>query len=154
VRIALADEPEFSREGTIDFVDNRIDQGTGTMRGRGVFANADHALVPGLFVRVRLIGQTIPNAVLVPDAAIGADQANRVVFTVDEKNIVQQRTVVPGKLFEGLRIIQSGLDGTERVVVGGVQRARPGATVAPEMVEIAVKPAASMPAPPAAGAGR
>jgi multidrug efflux system membrane fusion protein len=120
----------------MDFVDNRVDQFAGTMRGRAVFANPDGILVPGLFVRLRLIGETKPNAVLVPDEAIGADQSNRVVYVVDAKNTVALRTVVTGRLIEGLRVIQSGLDGYERIVVRGVQRVRPGSEVTPHTVGI------------------
>lgn len=153
VSIRLLDEDEFEHQGRMDFVDNRIDQATGTMRGRAVFENADGALVPGLVVRLRLIGQTRPNAVLVPDAAIGADQTNRVVYVVDSNNVVSLRVVVPGRLVEGLRVIRSGLDGSERIVVGGLMRARPGATVAPTIIEIPQKATTGAAASPSPTAG-
>jgi RND family efflux transporter MFP subunit len=155
VRVALADEADFRHEGHMDFVDNRIDRETGTIRARAILPNPDGLLVPGLFVRLRLIGETLPNALLIPDQAIGNDQANRVVYVVDDKNIVSLRIVQPGRLIDGLRLIRSGLDGTERIVVRGVQRARPGSPVAPTVVDAnlfaAGAPAA---APPPVDAGK
>ena len=136
VRVALVDEDDFRHEGTMDFVDNRIDPFTGTMRGRAVLNNPDGTLVPGLFVRLRLIGETRAGAVLVPDEAIGTDQSNRIVYVVDEKNTVTLRTVKLGRLIDGLRVIRSGLKGEERIIVRGLQRARPGATVTPHEVEL------------------
>ncbi|MCI0630814.1 MAG: efflux RND transporter periplasmic adaptor subunit [Phycisphaerales bacterium] len=149
VHVALADEADFRHEGSMDFVDNRIDPFTGTIRGRAVLDNSNGLLVPGLFVRLRLLGETRPGAVLVPDEAIGTDQSNRVVYVVDDQNIVALRTVVPGRLIDGLRVIRSGLDGSERVVVRGLQRVRPGAAVTPHLVNLetaATTQAASAPA--------
>ena len=85
--------------------------------------NHDGLLVPGLFVRLRLIGETRPGAVLVPDEAIGSDQSNRVVYVVDDKNVVVLRTAITGRVIDGLRVIRSGLDGSERIVARGLQRA-------------------------------
>ena len=85
----------------MDFVDNRIDPLTGTIRARAVLDNSDGLLLPGLFVRLRLIGETRPGAVLVPDEVIGTDQSNRVVYVVDNKNIVSLRTVTTGRLIDG-----------------------------------------------------
>jgi RND family efflux transporter MFP subunit len=143
VRIALIDENDFRHEGAMDFVDNRIDPFTGTMRGRAVLNNPEGTLVPGLFVRLRLIGETKAGAVLIPDNAIGTDQANRIVYVVDEKNTVTLRTVKLGRLIDGLRVISSGLNGEERVVVSGLQRARPGATVTPHEVDLDATASAS-----------
>jgi RND family efflux transporter MFP subunit len=136
VHVALADETDFRHEGTMDFVDNRIDPLTGTIRGRAVLNNSDGLLLPGLFVRLRLIGETKPGAVLVPDEAIGTDQSNRIVYVVDDEDIVTLRTVGIGRLIDGLRVIRSGLDGSERVVVRGVQRVRPGAPVTAHAVDL------------------
>lgn len=136
VRVALADETDFKHQGTMDFVDNRIDPSTGTIRGRAVLNNSEGLLVPGQFVRLRLIGETRPNAVLVPDEAIGTDQSNRVVYVVDANNVAALRTVTTGRLVDGLRVIRSGLDGTESVVVSGVQRVRPGAPITPHPVDL------------------
>jgi RND family efflux transporter MFP subunit len=136
VVVALVDEADFRHKGTMDFVDNRVDPFTGTMRGRAVLDNSDGLLVPGLFVRLRLIGETKPNAVLVPDEAIGTDQSNRIVWVVNDQNVVNPRVVQTGRLIDGLRVVRSGLDGSERIVVRGVQRVRPGATVMPVSVDI------------------
>ncbi len=144
VRVALMDETDFRHTGYMDFVDNRIDPLTGTMRGRAVLNNDDGTLVPGLFVRLRLIGETKPNAVLVPDEAIGTDQSNRVVYVVDDKNVVALRKVTPGRLIDGLRVIRSGLDGSERIVVRGLQRVRPGAEVSPRTVDVVAQASASI----------
>ena len=149
VRVALADETDFRHEGHMDFVDNRIDQFTGTMRGRAILDNPEGTLVPGLFVRLRLIGETKPNTILVPDHAIGTDQSNRIVYVVDDKNIVSLRIVTIGRLIDGMRVIRSGLAGTERIVVNGVQRARPGAAITPHTVNLELAtsaPAADSPA--------
>jgi RND family efflux transporter MFP subunit len=136
VRVALSDEDGFRHEGTMDFVDNRIDPLTGTMRGRAVLDNPDGTLIPGLFVKLRLIGETRPDAVLIPDEAIGTDQSNRVVYVVDEKNIVTMHTVTPGRLIDGFRVIRSGLNGGEQIVVRGLQRVRPGVQVTPTFIEL------------------
>ncbi len=136
VHVAVADENEFRYPGYMDFVDNRIDPFTGTMRGRAIVENPDGMLVPGLFVRLRLIGESKPGAVLLPDEAIGTDQSKRVVYVVDDKSTVALRTVTTGRLIDGLRVIRSGLDGSETVVVRGLQRVRPGATVAPRAVDL------------------
>ncbi len=142
VRVALSDETDFRHEGHMDFVDNRIDQFTGTMRGRALLDNPEGSLVPGMFVRLRLIGETKPNTILVPDHAIGTDQSNRIVYVVDDKNVVHLRIVTIGRLIDGLRVIRSGLEGTERIVVDGVQRARPGAAVTPHTVNLEIPTAA------------
>jgi len=136
VRVALVDETDFRHEGTMDFVDNRIDPLTGTIRGRAVLDNSDGLLVPGLFVRLKLIGETKSGAVLVPDEAIGIDQSNHIVYVIDGKDIVALRTVTIGRFVDGLRVIRSGLDGSERVVVRGVQRVRPGAPITPHLVDL------------------
>lgn len=154
VRVALVDETDFRHEGRMNFVDNRIDQATGTIRGRAVLDNPDGVLVPGLFVRLRLIGETKPHAVLVPDQAIGIDQSNRIVYVVDEKNVVSMRTVTPGRLIDGLRVIRSGLSGDETIVVRGLQRVQVGAAVTPQMTSAeSFAVAASSPASAPAGSG-
>lgn len=131
VRVALFDEMDFVHEGQMDFVDNAMDHMTGTLRARAVLSNPTGMLVPGLFARIRLIGSGIQKMTFVPDAAIVADQTTRQVLVVDDKNVVQPKPVVLGRLQNGLRRIKSGLDGTETVIVRGVQRARPGMTVKP-----------------------
>jgi RND family efflux transporter MFP subunit len=137
VHVALADETDFKHEGRMNFVDNRIDPLTGTMRGRAIIDNPDGTLVPGMFVRVRLIGEKKPGAVLVPDDAIGTDQSNRLVYVVDDANVVTPRTVTTGRLIDGLRVIRSGLTGGERIVVSGLQRVRPGVSIKPHPIDLA-----------------
>jgi RND family efflux transporter MFP subunit len=136
VMVALADEEAFKHPGHMDFVDNRIDPLTGTMRGRAVIDNSDGTLVPGMFVRIRLIGEKRPRAVLVPDEAIGTDQSRRLVYVVDDKNVVATRTVTPGRLIDGLRLVRDGLTGDEKIIVSGLQRVRPGATITPHTVDL------------------
>jgi RND family efflux transporter MFP subunit len=152
VRVALGDETDFRHEGTMDFVDNRIDPFTATIRGRAVLANPDGLLTPGQFVRLRLIGETRPGAVLVPEEAIGTDQSNRIVYVVDDKNVVALRTVTTGRLIDGLRVIRSGIDGSEKIVVSGLQRVRPGSPITPHPVDLEKASAAPAPAAPVAGA--
>src|SRR5262249_27787971 len=129
VRVSLFDETDFSHEGHMDFVDNAIDQLTGTLRARAVLPNPTGLLLPGLFVRVRLIGSGIRPMIFVPDAAIATDQTTRLVFVVDDKSIVHRRPIVAGRLQNGLRRITSGLDGSETIIVSGGQRVRPNTPV-------------------------
>ncbi len=138
VYLALADEKGFPRRGYIDFVDNRLDTKTGTMAGRAVFSNADLALTPGLFARVRLQGSLRYDALLVPDEAIGSDQAQKFVFVVNGDNTIEQRPVQLGPLVHGFRVVSEGLKPDEWLVVSGLQRAKTGLVVAPEKREITV----------------
>jgi RND family efflux transporter MFP subunit len=132
VRVALADEKSFQHEGYIDFVDNQLDVGTGTMVGRALLPNPDYVLTPGLFARLQLPGSGKRNAILLPDTAILFDQAVSFVWTVDDKQRVRYRPVELGRLYEGLRIIRSGLRPSDRVIVAGVQRVMPGIIVSPQ----------------------
>jgi RND family efflux transporter MFP subunit len=132
VEIGLADEDTFPHRGWMDFVDNQMDPGSGTMLGRAVVPNNDLLLSPGQFVRVRLPGSGSYQAVLVPDEAVATDQAQRFVWVVDGENHAQYRKVSVGPLYEGLRIVREGLTGEDRIVVSGLQRVRPGIVVAPE----------------------
>jgi RND family efflux transporter MFP subunit len=132
VHLGLADETGFPHRGHLDFVDNRLDPNTGTMSGRAVFPNPDHVLIPGLFARIRLPGSGQYEALLLPDEAIGSDQTLRFAFVVNDQNTVEYRKVEPGPLIDGLRVIRSGLNSEEWVIVNGVQRVRAGATVDPQ----------------------
>ena len=132
VYLALADEDGLPHQGHMDFVDNRVDPNTGTIRGRAIFSNPDQQLIPGLFARLRIPGTARYEAVLIPDEAIGTDQAQQFVLVVEEDNSIGRRVVQTGPLSHGLRIIRSGLDGTERVVVQGVQVAASGTVVTPD----------------------
>ncbi len=131
VRLQLADEEGFPHHGYVDFVDNRLDPATGTIQGRAVFPNPDGVLVPGLFARVQIIGEGPYDALLVPDHAVGTDQAQRIVYVVGEDNTVRAVPVVLGHQEGSLRVIRSGLQPTDRVIINGLQRVRPGSTVRP-----------------------
>lgn len=140
VLMALATEDGFPRHGTLDFVDNQVNPKTGTIRVRGLFANPDGVLRPGLFVRVRIpIGDAHP-ALLVTDRAIETNQGQKVVYTVNEKNEVVSRTVRLGGLHDGLRAVEAGLSPGDRVIVNGLQRVRPGVVVDPKPVDMPVPP--------------
>lgn len=136
VRIQLADEQGFPHEGYMDFVDNRVDDATGTMQGRAVVPNPDGLLTPGLFARVQLLGEGPYEAIIVPGSAVGTDQAERFVFVVDEDGMVRRQTVELGRLIEGMRVIRKGLAPDDRVIIDGLQRARAGSPVKAELVEI------------------
>ena len=112
VRLQLADEQGFPHEGHMDFVDNQVDPATGTIQGRAVFPNPDGMLTPGLFARVQLVGEGPYDALLVPDQAIGTDQAQRVVYVVGDDNTVKALPVVIGHRQGTLRVVRSGLGAT------------------------------------------
>jgi membrane fusion protein, multidrug efflux system len=131
VFLGLANESGYPHEGRLDFVDNQIDPGTGTIRTRAVFSNRSRALTPGLFARVKLVGNQKTKAVLVRDAAIGTDQDRQFVLVVGPGDTLAYRPIVPGRLTDGLRIVTSGLKPGENVVVNGLMRVRPGMKVAP-----------------------
>lgn len=126
IMVALADEPEPKHKGVVDFIDNRVDQATGTMRGRAVLENKDLFLTPGLFGRISIPGSERYKAVLVPDEAIGTDLDRRFVYVVGQDGTVSQKVVRPGPRFDGYRIVRTGLTGDETIIVNGMQRARFG----------------------------
>lgn len=130
VEIRLQDESEYRWKGRIDFLDNAVDRGSGTIRGRAVLDNPDGFLTPGMFGHMRLLANKSVAALLVPDQSIVIDQTRRVVYVVDDQGVVAQKVVQPGRLIAGLRVIRSGLSAEDRVVISGVQRARPGRKVA------------------------
>jgi membrane fusion protein, multidrug efflux system len=138
VQVTLTGETKPSHEGKVDFLDNRMDVSTGTLRGRAVIPNKDFSILPGQFGRVRLIASARYEALLVPDTAIVTDQSRKIVFVVKDDDTVEAKPVILGPLDEGLRVIREGLKPEDRVIVDGVQRARVGAKVSPH-------------APPAAG---
>jgi RND family efflux transporter MFP subunit len=135
VKLALADEEGFPHEGRMDFVENRIDVNTATIQGRAIFENHDLLLIPGQFVRLELLGSPPHQAVLVPDQAIVSDQSQKFVWVVGGESKVEYRKVTPGPMIEGLRIVRDGLKADERVIVLGLQSARPGIVVKPEEVD-------------------
>jgi RND family efflux transporter MFP subunit len=127
--MALADETGFPHKGYMDCVDNRIDPNTGTMRARGVFANADHSLSPGFFARIRIPGSGKYPALLLPDRALGSDQAQKFVYVVNAEKKVEFRPVTIGPLIDGSRVVKTGLKAGEQVIVEGLMRVRPGVVV-------------------------
>ncbi len=131
VQVALTGETKPSHEGKMDFIDNRLDLSTGTLRSRALIPNKDLSILPGQFGRVRLIGSAPYEAVLIPDTAIATDQSRKIVFVVKDDDTVEARPVVLGPLDEGLRVIREGLKAEDRVIVDGIQRARVGAKVTP-----------------------
>ncbi|NML17920.1 efflux RND transporter periplasmic adaptor subunit [Azohydromonas caseinilytica] len=146
--MGLADETGFPHQGRIDFVDNRLNPATGSIRGRAVFDNRDGRFTPGLFARVKVVGSGKYPATLVPDRAIGTDQTRKVVLLVGQGNVVQLREVQPGALIDGMRVVQ-GVQPGELVIVDGLQRAQPGAPVTPQVLQVDDK---GMPIPAAASA--
>ena len=127
--MGLADETGFPHKGYIDFVDNRIDPNTGTMRARGVFTNEDHSLSPGFFARIRIPGSGKYPALLIPDRALGSDQAMKFVYVVTAEKKVEFRPVQIGPMIDGLRIVKGGLKPGEQIIVEGLLRVRPGVLV-------------------------
>lgn len=136
VTVTLTNERDGRRKGRIDFVDIRLDQASGTVRGRAVFDNKDLSLTPGLFGRIRVPGSEPYEAILVPDEALGTDQNRRVVYVVGPDNKVAARAVRPGPRIDGYRIIRDGLGPDDVVVVNGLSRARPGTVVSLKMTEL------------------
>jgi multidrug efflux system membrane fusion protein len=116
------------------FIDNALDPTTGTIRSRALLDNHDRQFTPGLFARIRLLGSSQHDAVLVNDSAIGTDQTVRYVLVVSKDNKVEYRPVQLGPVVDGLRVVNSGLTAGETIVVNGLQRVRPGAQVAPQRV--------------------
>ena len=132
VQVKLSDEKEYSHNGVMNFVDNRIDPNTGTMRGRAIFANDDYFLTPGAFGRLRLKGKGPFEAMLIPDSAVVADQSRRMVMTIDANNIVQPKIVSLGGIHDGMRIITSGLNADDKILLDGLMMVRPGMPVSPQ----------------------
>ena len=127
--MSLADETGFPHKGFIDFVDNRIDPSTGTLRARGVFPNEDHSLSPGFFGRIRIPGSGKYPALLSPDRALGSDQALKFVYVVNAEKKVEFRPVTIGPMIDGLRVVKTGLKPGESIIVEGLLRVRPGVVV-------------------------
>lgn len=156
VEIQLQDETGYAWRGRMDFVDNALDTGSGTIRGRAIVPNPDLFLTPGMYGRMRLLGSGAYPALLVPDAAVMTDQSDKIVLVVASGNVVQPRKVELGPLVDGLRVVRAGLQAGDRVVVEGQQRVRPGMKVVPQPGRIVAQaPTAPRPdvvSPPAAQA--
>jgi RND family efflux transporter MFP subunit len=144
VELGLMTETGYPHKGHLDYASPNVDSSTGTLTVRGILSNPDHILLPGFFVRVRVpLPTPQAEALLVPDTALGTDQAGRYLLVVDKDDVVQQRTVTTGARLGALRVIATGLQPDDRVVISGLQRAVPGEKVAPKASEIT----AALPAP-------
>jgi len=132
VEIALTDETQFTRQGTLDFVDNALDRSSGTIHARATVPNPDRLLTPGVFARVRLVLGAPAQALLVPDAAVLPDQSQHIVMTVAPDSTVVAKPVEIGDLRDGLRVIRSGLTPNDQVIIDGIPQAAPGIKVAPQ----------------------
>lgn len=140
VELQLSDESGYPRHGYIESADNRVNPATGSLALRLVFPNDDNALIPGLFARVRIPVSEPQSALLVSERAIGTDQSQKFVLTVGADNTVAYRTVKLGTVVEGKRVVREGLQPGETIIVNGLQRVRPGMTVAPEPQAVATVP--------------
>jgi RND family efflux transporter MFP subunit len=151
VRVKLSDESDYSHAGTLDFIDNALDAGAGTIRARAIIANPGGFLKPGMFGSLRLEASRAYPAMLVPDTAVQADAARQIVLVVGKDGTVAAKPVVTGPLRGDLRVIRSGITREDRVIIGGGQRARPGQKVTPQpgKIQQGQAPAA---APPSSGA--
>ena len=143
VEVELQTESGFPHKGKLDYVSPTVNQSTGTLPVRGVLPNADRVLLPGYFVRIRVPFDQEQNALLVPDVALGSDQAGRYVLVVNGENIVEQRKVQTGPLEGELRVIESGLKPDDRVVTAGLLRAIPGQKVDPQLQKNEAPPASA-----------
>jgi multidrug efflux system membrane fusion protein len=136
VQLTLPDETGFQHRGKVDFIDNRLDQATGTMRARALVENDKGLFASGMFARVRVQGSDEYEAILLPDDAIGTDQTNRFVFTVADDGTVGRKPVTLGPLIDTMRVVRTGLAATDTVITKGLQRARPGGKVTPRREEL------------------
>ncbi len=137
VYMALVTDEGFPYEGTLDFIDNQINPDTGTILARANFSNDSGVLLPGMFARLRLPGSAPYDAILIDDKAVGTDFNKKFVLVLDDKNIVQYRPVTLGEKISGLRIVHTGIQKGEKIVVEGLQRVRPGSPVTPKSVPMA-----------------
>lgn len=148
--VGLADETGYPHEAKIDFVDNRVDASSGTIRVRAVLANPDRRFTPGLYARVRLGGERPVQALLIDDKAILTDQDRKFVYALDPGDVVARRDVKLGRMIDGQRVINEGLKAGDRVIVRGIQKIGPGMKVA---VEAPAGPTPAGAAPAAKQAG-
>jgi len=142
VEVGLQTESGFPHKGKLDYISPSLNQSTGTLAVRGVLPNPDRTLLPGFFARVRVPFDEQQDALLVPDVALGSDQAGRYVLVVNRENVVEQRKVLTGPLEGDLRVIETGLKPDDRVVTTGLLRAIPGQKVDPQLQKIEASPAA------------
>lgn len=142
VKLKLIDEASFAHDGRLDFIDNAISRASGTIRARAVFANPERTFTPGMFARVQMAAAPAAETLLVPEAAIGAEQARKYVLVVDVNNTARPKYVTLGPAVDGLRVV-AGLAPDDNVIVNGLVRARPGAKVAPHPQATAAAAAAT-----------
>jgi len=147
--VGLTDETGYPHEAKIDFVDNRLDAATGTIRLRAVLANPDRRFTPGLYARVRVSADSAAAAVLIDDKAILTDQDRKFVYALDTGDVAVRRDVKLGRVFDGMRVIKDGLHAGDRVIVRGIQKVFPGMKVTVEAPPAAPPPAAGQPGGPA-----
>lgn len=133
IEVGLQTEEGYPHKGVLEYVAPIVDQSTGTMQVRGTFENPNRTMLPGYFVRVRIPTASVPSALLVPDASLGADQSGRYLLVIGPDNVIEQRKVTVGQVLGDLRVIESGLKADDRVVVGGQLRAIPGQKVDPQL---------------------
>ncbi|MEN2787199.1 efflux RND transporter periplasmic adaptor subunit [Sphingomonas qilianensis] len=145
VEVKLADEPTYRWRGKMDFLDNAIDQNSGTIRAHALIPNPQGFLTPGMFGRARLLGSGTYRAMLVPDEAITTDQTRKLLYVVGQDNKAAPRPVETGPLVDGLRVIKSGLKPNDRVIIAGITNLQPGAVVTPKLTKIAARPNAVSP---------
>jgi RND family efflux transporter MFP subunit len=131
VQLELIEEKDYPHKGVADYLDNQVDLSTGTIQVRAIFNNSDLFIVPGLFAKVRIPYEEVKAALLVPESAISSDQRGRYLLTVNSDNTVEYKPIEIGSLNDGLRVITKGITAEDRVVVTGIQRARPGSKVTP-----------------------
>ncbi|MCP1338289.1 efflux RND transporter periplasmic adaptor subunit [Idiomarina sp. M1R2S28] len=137
VYMALANDSNYQHVGRVDFVDNRIDAQTGTIRIRASFPNEDNDLLPGLFARIRLVGSDSYEGILIDEKAVGTDLNNKFVLVVNSNNELEYRAIELGEKVNGLRIVSKGLTPTDKIVVNGLQRVRANMQVDPQLVPMA-----------------
>jgi RND family efflux transporter MFP subunit len=138
ILLGLANEDGFPHEGYVDFVDNQLNPEAGTIRLRAVFSNKDQLFTPGLFARIRLEGVAAHPATVVLDRAVGTDQDKKFVLVVKADSTVEYRSVRLGRVLDGFRVVESGLEPGERIVINGLQRVRPGMKVTPALAPMAI----------------
>jgi RND family efflux transporter MFP subunit len=143
VEVGLQSEDGYPHEGKLDYAAPTINQSTGTLAVRGIIPNADRVLLPGYFVRVRVPVDKQQDALLIPDTALGSDQSGRYVLVVTADNVVEQRKVQTGPLDNGLRVIDDGVKGDDRIVIAGMLRVIPGEKVDPQLQKIEQPPQAA-----------
>ncbi len=141
VGVGLPDEQHFPHSGKLDFLENRLDAGTGTLRARAIVENEEALFSPGMFARVRLQGSPEFQALLLPDEAVGTDQANRFVYVVGSDDVPERRTVELGPLIDGLRVVRKGIKPEDWVVIRGQQRILPDQKIIPKRTPITVSDA-------------